>query len=129
MSDKESDPRLNHMKYCTLQLLNLDIGLWEELVWKEDNVVTLRDFLDTPSSTLLCIFLDHNKKLSLSQEIPSPKDIPHVMAYFMKDNIVTSSEHFKREIMCGNICNSPLIQYQKIFEKVTIDILVHTVIT
>lgn len=119
MSNEENeDLRTIYIKHNCLQLLHLDVSFWDELIWKEDNQAIIKEFIDVPSASLLLFYLDHNSKLMVSLDVPASKTMPEIIAYFVKNNVAISEDNYKLEVMYGNIDNSPLMQYHKLFNKV-----------
>ncbi|KAF8767678.1 Dynein beta chain like protein [Argiope bruennichi] len=119
MTTPESeDSRIEHIQITSQQVLNYDISHWKELIWKEENQAILKDFFDTPATILLLVYFDKNDKLTFSIELPKRPPLSPKMCFFLKNNIVISMENYKEEIIFGNICDFPLIQYQELFGKV-----------
>ncbi|GFU00157.1 dynein heavy chain 9, axonemal [Nephila pilipes] len=119
MTTSESeDHRMEHIRITSQQVLNFDVGQWKELIWKEENQTIIKDFLDTPGTTLLLVYFDINKLLALSLELPSRPPVPKNVCFFLKRNGVISTDNYKEEIIFGNICDFPLNQYQDLFGKV-----------
>lgn len=117
MSESE-DCRIEHIKNTTLQLLNVSYTQWAALISKEENQETFKDFLESPTTEFLLLYVDQDENLLLSSEFPSFIHFPAKIAYFSKKSSVVSSENCKREINFGNLCDMPLNQYKRIFETV-----------
>ncbi|GFY37840.1 dynein beta chain, ciliary [Trichonephila inaurata madagascariensis] len=119
MATPESeDIRMEHIRITSQQVLDYDIGHWKELIWKEENQAIIKDFLDTPATTLLLVHFDKNEKLILSLELPSKHYIPKNVCFFLKSNLIISVDNYKEEITFGNISDLPLNQYHDLFGKV-----------
>lgn len=117
MSESE-DCRIDHIKNTILQLLNVSYSQWTVFISKEENQETIKDFLENPATKFLLLYLDKDGKLLLLSEFPPFSYVTPKIAYFTKKSSVVSSENCKREINFGNLCDMPLNQYKRIFEKV-----------
>ncbi|GBM15854.1 Dynein beta chain, ciliary [Araneus ventricosus] len=123
MSIPESeDSRIEHTRITSQQVLNYDISHWKELIWREESQAILKDFFDSPATTLLLVYFDKNDKLAFSVELPNRPPMPKRMCFFLKNSIIINIENYKEEIIFGNICDFPLIQYQELFGKVIVPI-------
>ncbi|CAL1286497.1 unnamed protein product [Larinioides sclopetarius] len=123
MTTPESeDSRIEHIRITSQQLLNYDITHWKELIWKEENQAILKDFFDSPSTILLLVYFDKNDMLVFSIELPNRTPMPGRMCFFLKNNIIITTENYKEEIIFGNICDFPLVQYRELFGKVIVSI-------
>lgn len=118
--EETKDSRLDHIKIIATKLMNVSESHWSELIEKEKNEAIIKVFLDMPTIILLLIFLDEDEKLVLSLEMYSSRYKPKMVAYFLKNNPIVSSENCKEEIVFGSIRDMPLGQYQTLFEKVVL---------
>ena len=118
-ADAAEDKRIIFLGQYTSSTLKLKPDKWLKCIGVEDNLITIRDFLEKADNVLLIISVGAGGLLIPGLEFsPSGKT---KAVYFIKRNAsAISQENIKSQMMFGDLSYSPLDQMSSLVDDVSI---------